>query len=61
MDWFTNLGVYMNLFPDAPALAADMAFNPNTVAEENGFMIGYHLQNAPETFEAYHDFGPFGG
>lgn len=61
MDWFTDLGVYINLFPGAPALAADMAFNPQLSAEQNGFMMGYHMQNAPEHFEAYHDFGPFGG
>lgn len=61
MDWFTNLGVYTNMFPGAPALAADMAFNPALDAERNGFYLAYHLQNAPEEFEAYQSFGPFGG
>lgn len=53
MDWFNELGVYVNLFAGAPALAVDMATTPGLDAERHGYNMGYHLQNAPEQFSAY--------
>lgn len=61
MDWFTNLGVLAMLYPDAPALAVDMALNPAVETDHTGFNMAYLMQNAPEQFNAYENFGPFGG
>lgn len=53
MDWFNELGIYLNLFRGAPALAMDVSTVPGLDAEREGYNIGYHLQNAPESFSAY--------
>lgn len=60
MDWFNNMGVYLDLFPQTPAFAVDMATMPTLSAERNGFYMAYHMQNAPETFDMYPEPGPFG-
>jgi len=53
VDWFNELGIYLGLFSGAPALAMDLATTPGLDAERHGYNIGYHLQNAAESFSAY--------
>lgn len=53
MDWFNELGIYLQLFDGTPALAADMATTPGLDAESYGYDIGYRMQNAPEVFSPY--------
>jgi hypothetical protein len=53
VDWFNELGIYVGLLSGAPALAVDMAGTPGLDAEQHGYKMGYHLQNAPESFSAY--------
>ena len=52
MDWFNQLGNMVTLFPDAPALAVDMALSgpdPDIV----GYGLAYGLQATPAQFDVY--------
>lgn len=52
MDWFTQLGNMASLFPDAPALAWDMALNgPNP--DLAGYGIAYGLQATSTPIDVY--------
>jgi hypothetical protein len=60
MDWFNQLGIYASMLPSAQPLAMDLATTPGLDAERQGFMIGYHMNNAPETVQVYQS-GLLGG
>lgn len=52
MDWFDQLGNMVNLFPDTPALAFDMALtgaNPDLV----GYGLAYGLQSMRTPLDVY--------
>lgn len=56
MDWFTEMGVYLRLLPDSPAMAFDMATSPGMDPDEVGLPMVYHMQNMPESVSVYPDF-----
>ncbi|OEJ24285.1 hypothetical protein AS594_07080 [Streptomyces agglomeratus] len=52
MDWFTDLGNFSALMPDAPALAFDFALNganPDLV----GYGLAYGLQSSSTPIDVY--------
>lgn len=52
MEWFTQLGNYLQFMPDTPALAFDMAIHgPRDTAF--GYSLAYNMQNSPTGLEIY--------
>jgi hypothetical protein len=52
VDWFQTLGNYVDLFPDTPALAVDMALHgPN--ANHVGYGLAFGMQATPTEIDVY--------
>lgn len=52
MNWWTEIGNYLNFFDEAPALAVDMALNgPN--ANHIGYDLAFGLQAAQTPIDVY--------
>jgi hypothetical protein len=52
MDWWTEVGNYVSMFPDTPALGVDMALHgPN--ADHVGYDLAYGLQASQTAVDVY--------
>lgn len=52
MEWFTRFGNMLQLMPDAPGLAYDMAVNGPQYSPF-GYSLAYNMQNSPTGLEVY--------
>lgn len=58
MDWWNQVGNYVSMLPDTPALGVDFALhgpNPSYV----GYDLAYGLQASPTTIDVYPPSDPF--
>lgn len=60
-EWFSSMGAYHMAFPDAPALAADMAlYGPP--ADFGGYQLAASAIGTPTEIEIYpNEMGPYEG
>lgn len=52
MEWFTQLGNYLQFMPDTPALAFDMTVSGPS-DEAFGYLLAYSMQNTAVGLEVY--------
>jgi hypothetical protein len=52
MEWFTQLGNYLQFMPNQPALAFDM-MTSGPKYTPFGYTLAYNMQNSPTGLEIY--------